>query len=85
MPSDIKGLHHTAYRCNDLEETRKFYEDFLGLPLVRPPLGAQVPLACSPPAAVQAAHVHHTLAACASLAPAPSLCARWMRWRSPPR
>ena len=32
--SGIKGLHHTAYRCRDSEETRKFYEDFLGLPLV---------------------------------------------------
>lgn len=30
----IKGLHHNAYRCLDSEETRKFYEDFLGLPLV---------------------------------------------------
>jgi catechol 2,3-dioxygenase-like lactoylglutathione lyase family enzyme len=30
----IKGLHHNAYRCRDAEETRKFYEDFLGLPLV---------------------------------------------------
>lgn len=30
----IKGLHHSAYRCKDSEETRKFYEDFLGLPLV---------------------------------------------------
>ena len=30
----IKGLHHDAYRCRDSEETRKFYEDFLGLPLV---------------------------------------------------
>lgn len=30
----IKGLHHNAYRCRDSEETRKFYEDFLGLPLV---------------------------------------------------
>ena len=29
----IKGLHHNAYRCRDAEETRKFYEDFLGLPL----------------------------------------------------
>ena len=26
----IKGLHHNAYRCKDSEETRKFYEDFLG-------------------------------------------------------
>jgi len=30
----IKGLHHNAYRCRDSEETRTFYEDFLGLPLV---------------------------------------------------
>ena len=28
----IKKLHHNAYRCRDSEETRKFYEDFLGLP-----------------------------------------------------
>ena len=26
----IKGLHHNAYRCRDSEETRGFYEDFLG-------------------------------------------------------
>ena len=30
----IKGLHHNAYRCRDMGDTRKFYEDFLGLPLV---------------------------------------------------
>ena len=37
----IKGLHHAAYRCRDSEETRAFYEDFLGLPLADepPPLG----------------------------------------------
>src|SRR5215470_7471592 len=29
----IKGLHHNAYRCRDSEETRRFYQDFLGLPL----------------------------------------------------
>jgi catechol 2,3-dioxygenase-like lactoylglutathione lyase family enzyme len=29
----IKKLHHNAYRCRDSEETRKFYEDFLGLRL----------------------------------------------------
>ncbi len=29
----IKGLHHNAYRCRDAEQTREFYEDFLGLPL----------------------------------------------------
>ena len=30
----LKGLHHNAYRCRDSEQTRQFYEDFLGLPLV---------------------------------------------------
>jgi catechol 2,3-dioxygenase-like lactoylglutathione lyase family enzyme len=30
----INGLHHNAYRCRDSEETRQFYEEFLGLPLV---------------------------------------------------
>ena len=30
----IRGLHHFAYRCRDCEETRHFYEDILGLPLV---------------------------------------------------
>jgi catechol 2,3-dioxygenase-like lactoylglutathione lyase family enzyme len=29
----IKGLHHNAYRCRDSGETRRFYEDFLGLRL----------------------------------------------------
>lgn len=29
----IKGLHHSAYRCRDSEETRAFYEDFLGIRL----------------------------------------------------
>jgi len=29
----IHGLHHFAYRCRDAEETRRFYEDVLGLPL----------------------------------------------------
>jgi catechol 2,3-dioxygenase-like lactoylglutathione lyase family enzyme len=30
----VLGLHHSAYRCRDAEETRHFYEDILGLPLV---------------------------------------------------
>jgi len=30
----IGGLHHFAWRCRDAEETRHFYEDLLGLPLV---------------------------------------------------
>ena len=29
----IQGLHHNAYRCRDSEQTRIFYEGFLGLPL----------------------------------------------------
>jgi catechol 2,3-dioxygenase-like lactoylglutathione lyase family enzyme len=29
----IRGVHHTAFRCKDAEETRKFYQDVLGLPL----------------------------------------------------
>jgi catechol 2,3-dioxygenase-like lactoylglutathione lyase family enzyme/ketosteroid isomerase-like protein len=43
----IRGLHHFAYRCRDCEETRCFYEDLLGLPLVHavkaedPPRGAE--------------------------------------------
>jgi catechol 2,3-dioxygenase-like lactoylglutathione lyase family enzyme len=31
--TDIQNLHHAAYRCRDSEETRAFYEEFLGLPL----------------------------------------------------
>ena len=31
--TQILNLHHAAYRCRDSEETRAFYEDFLGLPL----------------------------------------------------
>jgi catechol 2,3-dioxygenase-like lactoylglutathione lyase family enzyme len=30
----ILKLHHAAYRCRNSEETRAFYEDFLGLALV---------------------------------------------------
>jgi len=29
----IQKLHHNAYRCRDSEQTRVFYEGFLGLPL----------------------------------------------------
>jgi len=29
----IHKLHHNAYRCRDSEQTRQFYEGFLGLPL----------------------------------------------------
>jgi len=36
MPSarPVQGLHHFAWRCRNAEETRRFYEDLLGLPLV---------------------------------------------------
>jgi catechol 2,3-dioxygenase-like lactoylglutathione lyase family enzyme len=30
----IRGLYHYAHPCRDAEETRAFYEDLLGLPLV---------------------------------------------------
>lgn len=33
-PLKLKGLYHFAYPCRDAEETRHFYEDILGLPLV---------------------------------------------------
>jgi catechol 2,3-dioxygenase-like lactoylglutathione lyase family enzyme len=33
MTTPLKGIHHSAYRCRDAEETRAFYEDLLGLPL----------------------------------------------------
>ena len=33
--SKLIKLHHSAYRCKDSEETRKFYEDFLELKLVK--------------------------------------------------
>lgn len=33
-PGLVHGLHHFAWRCRDAEETRRFYEDLLGLPLV---------------------------------------------------
>lgn len=29
----VLGLHHVAYRCRDAEETRRFYEEVLGLEL----------------------------------------------------
>ena len=29
----IKGLHHAAFRCRNSEQTRAFYEEFLGLTL----------------------------------------------------
>ncbi|HSV35797.1 MAG TPA: VOC family protein [Ramlibacter sp.] len=40
MPTDpsnlrpVHGLHHFAWRCRDAAQTRAFYEDLLGMPLV---------------------------------------------------
>ncbi len=39
-PSDptqppVLGAHHSAYRCRNAEETRAFYEDLLGFPMVQ--------------------------------------------------
>lgn len=39
----LKGLYHAAYACRDAEETRHFYEDVLGLPLVNCMLSDRVP------------------------------------------
>ena len=49
----IRKLHHNAYRCRDSEETRKFYEDFLGLrsrarSRSRRPRAAARPTRCTP-------------------------------------
>lgn len=30
----VKGLYHYSFPCRDGEETRRFYEDIMGLPLV---------------------------------------------------
>ena len=49
----IRKLHHNAYRCRDSEQTRAFYEDFLGLPLVST-------LAINETKTGRAAHVLHT-------------------------
>jgi catechol 2,3-dioxygenase-like lactoylglutathione lyase family enzyme len=29
----LRGIHHSAFRCRDAEETRAFYEEALGLPV----------------------------------------------------
>jgi glyoxylase I family protein len=32
--STARGIHHAAFVCADVEETIRFYQDFLGFPLV---------------------------------------------------
>jgi len=39
----LKGLYHYAHPCRDAEETRHFYEDILGLPLVNCMIADRVP------------------------------------------
>ena len=41
--AQINGLYHFAYPCRDAEETRHFYEDILGIPLVHCMLAERVP------------------------------------------
>ena len=31
----VTGAHHAAFRCRNAEETRTFYEDTLGFPMVQ--------------------------------------------------
>ena len=33
-PTNAGGVHHAAFICKDVEETIRFYQDFLGFPLV---------------------------------------------------
>jgi glyoxylase I family protein len=33
-PTTVRGVHHIALVCRDVEETIRFYQDFLGFPLV---------------------------------------------------
>lgn len=42
-PRPLKGMYHAAFPCRDAEETRHFYEDILGLPLVNCMLSEKVP------------------------------------------
>ena len=42
-PRPLNGMYHFAYPCRDAEETRHFYEDILGLPLVNCMLSESVP------------------------------------------
>ena len=34
-PPHVTGAHHAAYRCRNAEDTRAFYEDVLGFPMVQ--------------------------------------------------
>ncbi len=33
-PTRVGGIHHVAFICRDVEETIRFYQEFLGFPLV---------------------------------------------------
>ncbi len=43
VSNPVKSLHHFAYRCRNAEETRHFYEDILGMPLVHTVYHERVP------------------------------------------
>ncbi len=32
--TSVRGVHHVALICNDVEETIRFYQELLGFPLV---------------------------------------------------
>ncbi|MEJ0023511.1 MAG: VOC family protein [Alphaproteobacteria bacterium] len=44
----LKGLYHYAHPCRDAEETRHFYEDIMGLPLVNCMVSDHVPSSGEP-------------------------------------
>ncbi|MDR3419262.1 MAG: VOC family protein [Nevskia sp.] len=39
----VRGINHVAYRCRDADQTRWFYEEVLGLPLVGVVVDEKVP------------------------------------------
>lgn len=52
-PKAVQGLHHFAWRCQDAEQTRRFYEDLLGMPLTHVLYNERVPSTGEP-----TPHVH---------------------------
>ncbi len=49
----VCNLHHHAFACRDAEETRQFYEDVLGMPLV-----AAIQESTHPRSGAQSAYLH---------------------------
>ena len=48
MSQTLKGIHHSAFRCRDAEETRAFYEGVLGLPVAAALAFEEEPGSCKP-------------------------------------